>query len=70
MHCSFRWVLPSGSARIHESPRIPETFMGKLGWTALIVLGAAFAADQYLNYGYYTDSTLNMLREVRRSFGW
>jgi hypothetical protein len=44
--------------------------MGKLGWTALIVLGAAFAADQYLNYGYYTDSTLNMLREVRRSFGW
>jgi len=44
--------------------------MGKLGWTMILVLGAAFAADQYWNYGYYTDGALSMLRNIRGSFGW
>jgi hypothetical protein len=33
-------------------------------------LVAAFVADQYWNYGYYTYGALAMLRHVRRSFGW
>ena len=44
--------------------------MGKLGWTAIAVLGCAIAADQYLNYGYYTDGVLSALRQIRHSFGW
>jgi hypothetical protein len=44
--------------------------MGKLGWTAVFVLGAAFAADHYYNYGFYTDGTMNMLRQIGHSFGW
>jgi hypothetical protein len=44
--------------------------MGKLGWTAILVFGAAFVADRYWNYGLYTDSALRVLREIRRSFGW
>jgi hypothetical protein len=44
--------------------------MGKLGGMAIGVLIAAIAADQYLNYGRYTDSTLTVLRQIRQSFGF
>jgi hypothetical protein len=44
--------------------------MDKLGWMAVGVLGAALAADQFLNYGYYTDATLATLRAIKHSFGW
>jgi hypothetical protein len=44
--------------------------MGKLAWTAIFVFGAAFAADQYWNYGHYTDGTLAVMRQIRHSFGW
>jgi hypothetical protein len=44
--------------------------MGKLGWTAIFVVCAALAADQYFNDGYYTDGALAMLRDIRSSFGW
>ena len=43
--------------------------MGKFGLAAIGVVVAAFVADQYWNYGYYTDSTLAMLRHIRHSFG-
>jgi hypothetical protein len=42
--------------------------MGKLGWSAILILLAAVAADQYLNQGYFTDGVLAMLREIRYSF--
>jgi hypothetical protein len=42
--------------------------MGKLGWSAILILLAAVAADQYLNQGYFTDGGLAMLREIRYSF--
>lgn len=44
--------------------------MSKLGWTATIIVVAAFASDQYLNMGRYTDATLTVLRQIRHSFGW
>jgi hypothetical protein len=44
--------------------------MGKLGWSGILILGAAFAADQYFNYGYFTDGTITMFRQIRNSFGW
>ena len=44
--------------------------MGKLGWTALVVVCAAVVADRYWNYGYYTDGALQVFREIRRGFGW
>ena len=44
--------------------------MDKLGWTALGVLAAALAADEYWNYGYYTDNALLVLRQILHSFGW
>ena len=44
--------------------------MGKFGWTAIGVIAAALVADQYWNYGYYTDSALAVLRDIKRSFGW
>jgi hypothetical protein len=44
--------------------------MDKLGWLAIGVLAAAFAADQYWNFGKYTDATLHVLREIQHSFGW
>ena len=44
--------------------------MGKLGWAAIGILVAAFVADQYWNYGYYTDGALAMLRHIKHSFGW
>ena len=46
------------------------TTMGKLAWTAIFVFGAAFAADQYWNFGKYTDATLSVLHQIRYSFGW
>ena len=30
---------------------------------------AAFVADQYWNNGYYTDSALTVLRQIKYSFG-
>jgi hypothetical protein len=30
---------------------------------------AAAAADQYWNYGYYTDGTLQVFRQIRHAFG-
>ena len=50
--------------------RYEELKMGKLGWSAIFILGAAFAADRYFNYGYYTDGAIIMLRQIRNSFGW
>jgi hypothetical protein len=44
--------------------------MGKFGWVVIFGLCAAFAADQYWNYGYYTDGAIAMLRQIRNSFGW
>jgi hypothetical protein len=44
--------------------------MGKFGWSVVIILIGAVAADQYLNNGYYTDGTMTMLRQIRNSFGW
>jgi hypothetical protein len=44
--------------------------MDKLGWTAMGILAAAFAADQYWNHGYYTDATVSVLRQIGHSFGW
>jgi hypothetical protein len=44
--------------------------MGKLGWTVIIVMGCSIAADQYLNYRYYSDGVLSALRQIRHSFGW
>lgn len=44
--------------------------MGKLGWSAILVVLAAIAADRYFNQGYYTDGGLAMLRQIRYSFGW
>jgi hypothetical protein len=37
---------------------------------AILVLVAALMADRYLNYGFYTDAALNVLRSMGRSFGW
>jgi bacteriorhodopsin len=36
---------------------------------AALLIAAAVAADQYYNYGYYTDGALAMLHQMRRSFG-
>jgi len=44
--------------------------MDKLGWAAMGILAAAFAADQYWNYGYYTDAAISVLRHISHSFGW
>jgi hypothetical protein len=61
-----------GPKLLQSRPRIRYSrgIMDKLGWTALGILIAAFAVDQYLNYGYYTDNTLLVLRQIRHSFGW
>jgi hypothetical protein len=47
-----------------------ELKMGKLGWPVVVLFCAAVAADQYLNYGYYTDGAMAMFRQIRNSFGW
>jgi hypothetical protein len=44
--------------------------MGKLSWVAFFIICAAAVADQYWNYGKYTDSTLTVLRQIQHSFGW
>ena len=44
--------------------------MDKLGWTAIGILAAAFAADRYWNYSYYTDAAIGVLRQIGHSFGW
>jgi hypothetical protein len=44
--------------------------MGKLGWTILIALCVAVAADENFNYGRYTDSTIATLREMQQALGW
>jgi hypothetical protein len=44
--------------------------VGKFGWSLLLIFCAAIAADQYLNYGYYTDGAVAMMRQIRNSFGW
>jgi hypothetical protein len=36
----------------------------------IAILFAAWIADQYYNYGSFTDGLLSMLREIRHSFGW
>jgi hypothetical protein len=48
---------------------ISYAVMDRLVWIAIGVWAAAFAADQYWNYGYYTDGALAMLRQIRQSFG-
>jgi hypothetical protein len=42
--------------------------MGRFGLAVIFVFAAAIAADQYWNYGYYTDSTMSMLAHIKRSF--
>jgi hypothetical protein len=44
--------------------------MGKLGWTVIVVIGCALAADHYWNYGRYTDGAMAMLRHIKHAFGW
>jgi hypothetical protein len=56
-------------ATFHES-RSFGGHQGKLAWTAIFVLGAAFAADQYWNFGKYTDAALTVLHQIGHSFGW
>jgi hypothetical protein len=60
-------VPPSRKSR---NDRFHLVVMGKLGWTAIFVLGAALAADQYWNFGRYTDAAIAMLRAIQRSFGF
>jgi hypothetical protein len=67
---SLTQVIAATQGPSHAAPRPLGQAMGKLSWTAIFVLGAALAADQYWNYGYYTDGTMNMLGQIRRSFGW
>ena len=43
--------------------------MGKGISVAVLAIVAAVAAGQYFNFGYYTDGTLAMLRQIQHSFG-
>jgi hypothetical protein len=43
--------------------------MGKGILVAVLIIVAAVATDQYFNFGYYTDGTLAMLRQIQHSFG-
>lgn len=43
--------------------------MGRFGWIFISIFCAALAADQYWNYGHYTDAALSMLQQIRTSFG-
>jgi hypothetical protein len=36
---------------------------------AVLLIAAAIVADEYYNYGHYTDGTLAMLHQIRHSFG-
>jgi hypothetical protein len=44
--------------------------MAKFGWTAVVAVGCLLAADRYWNYGFYTDTTLSVLRQISRSLRW
>jgi len=66
-----RWAPNRSSPGVSKAPLAPMvSAMGKFGWTAIGVIAAALVADQYWNYGYYTDSALAVLRDIKRSFGW
>ena len=43
--------------------------MGKTFLAAVIAFGLLIAADQFYNYGLYTDIALAMLHQLRHSFG-
>jgi hypothetical protein len=62
-------VREAGAAGLHGAYG-RAVIMGKMGWVTILALGAAALADQYWNYGYYTDGALAMLRHIRHSFGW
>jgi bacteriorhodopsin len=36
---------------------------------AVLSIAAAIAADEYYNYGYYTDGALAMLHQIQHSLG-
>jgi hypothetical protein len=36
----------------------------------VVVVVAVIAADEYLYNGFYTDTAMSMLRDMRRSFWW
>jgi hypothetical protein len=44
--------------------------MGRVGWTAIVVLLLAFAFDQFRLHGHYTDAALAVGREIKRAFGF
>ena len=45
--------------------------MGGKGFlVTVLILGAAVVADQYFNFGFYTDGALAMLRQIQHSFGF
>jgi hypothetical protein len=44
--------------------------VGRFGWAAILVIVAALVADQFWNYGKYTDAALSVLSEIRHAFGW
>jgi hypothetical protein len=35
---------------------------------AVVIIGLAVIADQFLSNGFYTDATLSMLRQIEHSF--
>jgi hypothetical protein len=35
---------------------------------AVVIIGVAFIADQFLSGGFYSDATLSMLRQIEYSF--
>ncbi|HZE54679.1 MAG TPA: hypothetical protein VE111_15630 [Bradyrhizobium sp.] len=35
---------------------------------AVVIIGLAFIADQFVSDGRYTDATLSMLRQIEHSF--
>jgi len=45
--------------------------MGGKGFLiAILIIVAAVAADQYFNFGYYTDGALAMLGQIKQAFGF
>jgi hypothetical protein len=69
-------LLSASDGNLHSLDRLKQktstdaTRMGKLGWTVILVLSATVGADQYFNYGGYTDATIAMLRQIEHGFGW
>jgi hypothetical protein len=43
--------------------------MSKIAFLGAFAL-AAWGADQHYSDGYFADGLLNMLAQIRRSFGW